>query len=100
MLAHRPDLAHPERAGRQSGADQRRLAGLSDAYTGIWWYARFPNHYAGDGGPANRALGEAMLANDVQALVRMLRSVKQDQATLELQERFFGEAERPTETPQ
>ena len=35
VLAHRPDLAHPERAGDQSGADQARLEGLKDAYTAI-----------------------------------------------------------------
>ncbi len=100
MMAIRPDLAHPERAGMQSGADQNRLAALSDAYTGIWWYARFPNHYAGDGSPANRELGEVLLTAEVEPLVRLLRAVKKDEATLKLQERFFGEAAAPLATPQ
>jgi creatinine amidohydrolase len=100
LLAHRPDLVHPERAQAQSGQDQRRLDHLRDALTGIWWYARFPNHYAGDGGPANRELGEALLAGEVEPLVRLLRAVKADETALDLQERFFEQAERPLETPQ
>jgi creatinine amidohydrolase len=100
VLAHRPDLAHPERAGEQSGADQARLSGLENAYTAIWWYARFPNHYAGDGGPANVALGNLVLDRQARQLAEMLRSVKADEKTLELQNRFFDEAEKPLETPQ
>jgi creatinine amidohydrolase len=100
VLAHRPDLAHPERGGEQSGADQARLSGLEDAYTAIWWYARFPNHYAGDGRPANVALGNLVLDRQAKQLAGMLRSVKADEKTLELQNRFFDEAEKPLETPQ
>lgn len=99
VLAHRPDLAHPERAHDQSGADQARLT-LPDTYTAIWWYARFPNHYAGDGTPANRELGEKVLSAHAQQLVAMIRAVKADPKTLELQSRFFGEAEKPLQTPQ
>jgi len=99
LLAHRPDLVHPERAHDQSGADQARLA-LPDTYTGIWWYARFPNHYAGDGTPANRELGEKVVVARAQQLAAMVRAVKADTKTLELQNRFFGEAQRPLQTPQ
>jgi creatinine amidohydrolase len=100
LLAHRPDLAHLDCARAQSGEDQNRLSGLSDAYTAIWWYARFPNHYAGDGGPANRELGEAVLESEVEPLVRLLRAVKADGRTMELQQRFFDQSEAPSETPQ
>jgi creatinine amidohydrolase len=100
MMAHRPDLAHVERAHDQSGADQARLAGLSDTYTAIWWYARFPNHYAGDAGPANRELGEKVVAAHAAQLARMIKAVKADTRVLELQNRFYGEAEAPLKTPQ
>jgi creatinine amidohydrolase len=99
-MAHRPDLAHVERAHDQSGADQARLAGLSDTYTAIWWYARFPNHYAGDAGPANRELGEKVVAAHAAQLARMIKAVKADTRVLELQNRFYGEAEAPLKTPQ
>jgi len=99
VLAHRPDLVHPERAGDQSGADQARL-GLKDGYTAIWWYARFPNHYAGDGSPANRPLGEKVLEAQVKQLAAFIRAVKADAKVLELQKQFFEQAETPLKTPQ
>jgi creatinine amidohydrolase len=100
MLAHRPDIAHPERAKDQSGADQARLSGLKDAYTAIWWYARFANHYAGDGSPANPELGNLVLDHEAEQLAAMVRAVKADTKALELQQRFFDEAEKPLQTPQ
>ena len=100
MLAHRPDLVHLEQAAQQSGSDQKRLQDLPDAYTGIWWYAKFPNHYAGDGSAANRELGELLLNDQVDKLVKMIRAVKEDAKAIELQNRFFDEAEKPLKTKQ
>src|SRR5207302_1819131 len=57
-MVSRPDLVHIERAATESGIDQKRLHLPEDVYTGIWWYARFPNHYSGDGSVATRELGE------------------------------------------
>ncbi|HUU37945.1 MAG TPA: creatininase family protein, partial [Candidatus Desulfaltia sp.] len=100
MLAHRPDLAHLDRAGQQSGEDQKRLANLKHAYTGIWWYASQPNHYRGDGSYGNKELGELALNLEAGLLAEMIRSVKQDTVTLELQKRFFEDAEKPLKTKQ
>jgi creatinine amidohydrolase len=58
MLIARPDLVHIDRADQQSGADQKRLNLPDNVYTGIWWYARFPNHYSGVGSAATKELGE------------------------------------------
>src|ERR1017187_128271 len=49
MLIARPDLVHQDRATQQSGGDLNRQSLPDNAYTGIWWYARFPNHYSGQG---------------------------------------------------
>ena len=100
VVAHRPDLAHPERAGEQSGEDQARLEGLKNAYTAIWWYARFPNHYAGDGSPATAKLGNLALDAEADELAAMIRAVKADTKVLELQNRFFEQSEKPLATPQ
>jgi len=99
MLAHRPDLVHLDRAATQSGADRARLS-LPDTYTAIWWYARFPNHYAGDGSPANRELGEKVMAAEAKELAAMIRTVKADTKALELQNLFFDQADKPLATPQ
>lgn len=98
MLAHHPDLVHLDRAGAESGEDVKRLAGLKYAYTGIWWYAGQPNHYRGDGSAGNKEFGQALFEAESGLLVEMIRSVKKDAVTLELQKRFFDDAAKPLET--
>jgi len=98
MLAHHPDLVHLDRAGAESGEDVKRLAGLKYAYTGIWWYAGQPNHYRGDGSAGDKEFGKALLEAEFGLLVEMIRSVKKDTVTQELQKRFFDDAAKPLET--
>lgn len=100
MLAHRPDLVHTDRAGQQSGEDQNRLENLKHAYTGIWWYASQPHHYRGDGSYGNEQLGELSLSLEAKLLAEMIRSVKKDTFTLELQKQFFEGTEKPLKTKQ
>src|ERR1041385_8958340 len=57
-MVTRPDLVHLDRANGESGADLARQKLPDSLYTGIWWYARFPNHFAGDGSVATKELGE------------------------------------------
>jgi creatinine amidohydrolase len=98
MLAHRPELVQLARAVDESGADQKRQSGLKHAYTGIWWYAGQPNHYRGDGSAGSAEFGKALLEAETGALVEMVRSVKKDTVTAELQKRFFDDAAKPLET--
>jgi creatinine amidohydrolase len=86
------------RAGEESGEDQKRQAGLKHAYTGIWWYAGQPNHYRGDGSAGDAEFGRALLEAETACLVEMIRSVKKDAVTLELQRKFFDDAAKPLET--
>ena len=55
VMISRPDLVHMDQAKSESGADQKRVDLPPTVYTGIWWYAKFPDHYAGDGAPATKA---------------------------------------------
>ena len=48
LMYLRPDLVHLDRASSESGANEQRLS-IPEVYTAIWWYASYPNHYAGDG---------------------------------------------------
>src|SRR5213594_2829107 len=73
-MVSRPDLVHIERAATESGIDQKRLHLPEDVYTGIWWYARFPNHYSGDGSVATRELGEWNMNNWIAATVEAIRA--------------------------
>ena len=100
MIA-RPDLVHLDRAKQESGADQGRLKGLPEGlYTGIWWYARFPNHYAGEGAAASRELGEFEAKTWISTIVQAIRAVKADSESLRLQNEFYERSKKPLETPQ
>ena len=100
MIA-RPDLVHLDRARQESGADQARLKGLPEGlYTGIWWYARFPNHYAGEGAVASRELGEFEARTWINGLVQAIRAVKADSESLRLQNEFYEQSKKPLQTPQ
>ena len=93
LLFLRPDLVQTGRAAEESGDDQKRLA-LPDLYTAIWWYARFPNHYAGTGATGTRELGQALTEHRVASLVKALRTVKADNKTLEIQKEFFDRVKK------
>jgi creatinine amidohydrolase len=100
MIA-RPDLVHLDRAKQESGADQGRLKGLPEGlYTGIWWYARFPNHYAGDGAVASRELGDFEAKTWIATIVQAIKAVKADSESLRLQNQFYEQSKHPLETPQ
>ena len=100
MLISRPDLVHLDRAGRESGADQARVSLPDTLYTGIWWYARFPEHYSGDGSVATRELGEYDMQAWIAAIEKAIQAVKADKASLPLQNEFFEKAKHPLDTHQ
>lgn len=91
LLYLRPDLVKLDRANDQSGANQNRLH--TPAYTAIWWYADFPNHYAGDGAKATTALGQMVVNFEVNSLAKALKEIKADTTTLRLQNEYFDRVE-------
>jgi len=95
VMAARPELAHPERSATESGADLNRLELPEGVYTGIWWYARFPNHYSGDSAGATAARGEAATAAMAARIANAIRAVKRDEVGPRLQKEFFERASRP-----
>src|SRR5213592_2849406 len=99
MIA-RPDLVHLDRARQESGADQARLKLPEGLYTGIWWYAKFPNHYQGDSTAASAARGAATTKAVAVRIANAIRAVKRDETGPRLQKEFFEKAGKPTSTPQ
>jgi creatinine amidohydrolase len=99
-MATRPDLVHLDRAKQESGADLNRLDLPSNVYTGIWWYAKFPDHYAGDGSVATKELGEYDMKAWAASVAATLRAVKADQVSARLQQEFFEKSKHPVDTKQ
>ena len=100
VMISRPDLVHMDRAASESGADQKRQDLPVGVYTGIWWYAKFPEHYAGDGAAANRALGEFDMKAWADGVANVIRAVKADQVSPRLQNEFFEKSKTPLNTRQ
>jgi len=98
LLYSHPELAHIDRAAGESGADEKRQNLPEHLYTGIWWYARFPNHYSGDGSVATKELGEWNMKNWIVVIVESIRSVKADDASLKLQNEFYEKSKHPLDT--
>lgn len=94
LLHVRPDLMKMDRAQDESGADQKRLTLPPDLYTAIWWYARFPNHYSGEGQKATRELGQVLVEDQVQRIARAVKAVKADTRTLDLQNEFYDRVDK------
>ncbi len=99
-LISRPDLVHMDRAKSESGADLNRLDLPQGVYTGIWWYAKFPEHYAGVGSAATRELGEFDMTAWAKSIAGAIRAIKADQTSPRLQKEFFEKAQHPLDTKQ
>jgi creatinine amidohydrolase len=99
MMVNRPELVHKEAIVEEIGTDLKRQKGL-DVYTGIWWYARFPNHCEIGASAATTELGKAVVDAETADLVRIIKQVKNDNATLQLQEEFYKQSDDPLLTPQ
>ena len=100
MMVVRPDLVHMDQAKAESGRDQNRLDLPRGIYTGIWWYAKFPDHYAGDGSAATRELGEFDMNAWAKSVADSIRAVKADQVAPRLQQEFFDKTAQPLNTKQ
>jgi len=98
MMIARPDLVHQDRAASESGADQKRVHLPDDVYTGIWWYARFPNHYSGDAALATKELGTFEMNAWIGAMDEAIRAVKADDESLKLQNEFYEKSKHPLDT--
>lgn len=90
LLYLRPDLVKMDSATNESGLNQRRLDLPPTVYTAIWWYAAYPNHYAGEGAKATKELGQLIVDYEIESLVKALKAIKADTKTLELQNEFFN----------
>jgi creatinine amidohydrolase len=96
ILSIHPELVKPECLPEDGeGTPLGRLKALTDQdiYTGIWWYADNPTHYCGDGRPSTAEKGAAWFLDRARALARAIRTIKDDQEALRLQDEFFKKVE-------
>jgi len=92
-----PAFVDQEALKSESGLDQDKLSKLPFGYTGIWWYAKYPNHFASDINTPNKRLGELLITSDAGQLAELIKYLKKDNTIQQLQEEFFKRAENPTQ---
>jgi len=91
----RPELVDTGAIGKESGLDQKRLGEMPYGFAGIHWYARFPNHFAGDIARVNPALGEKLIEKDAAQLAELIRYLKTNNTVEQLQKEFYDRSENP-----
>jgi creatinine amidohydrolase len=97
MYFIRPDLVDQKALSAESGADQNRLAELPFGYTGIWWYAKYPNHFASDINQPNKRLGELLIRGESRQLAELIKYLKRNNTVEQLQNEFFKKSQNPVQ---
>jgi creatinine amidohydrolase len=95
MYSINPGFVDMEALRKESGLDQDRLAGLPFAYAGIWWYAKYPNHFASDINTPDKRLGELLIESSAGQLAQLVKYLKTDNTIQQLQEEFQKRADNP-----
>jgi creatinine amidohydrolase len=91
-LANHPELVQMERVPAEPALPLDRTRDLPPTFTGIGWYANYPDHYAGDARPATREKGLALRQLEIDDLAEYIAAVKADQVVPALTREFFQRA--------
>ena len=91
-MAVRPDLVRLEYATDEA-VSLDRLNHLPPQGSPMWWYARYPDHYAGDARPATADKGRYLLDHFVSEVARLLKAIKEDTVAPALEKEFFSRVE-------
>lgn len=91
-----PRLVKTARYGSY-GLALNRIKQYTDAglEAGIWWYADFPGHFAGEKVPFSRAKGKAFVRAYVAHVVRQIKLIKKDTLLTSLQKEYRLRTLRP-----
>jgi creatinine amidohydrolase len=101
MMYARPELVKMDKAKTESGVDQNRQTGLPPyVYTGIWWYAKFPDHFSGDPAASNKELGAFDMNTWSEQIAAAVKAIKADDASLKIQNEYFEKIKHPLDTKQ
>jgi creatinine amidohydrolase len=102
MLMTRPDLVNMQQVPTiDEGKALDRLQELKEAgvRTGMWWYADYPTHYAGNASPATAEAGNILFEKMAQHVARAVRVIKADTETERLQNEFYAASQTPSIPP-
>jgi creatinine amidohydrolase len=91
-----PELVRMDRVV-DNGMPQGRIRHLAGLGSPIWWYADFPNHYAGDARVATREKGWLVKQYAAKRIAELIRAAKADTESPRLMREFHERARKPLE---
>jgi creatinine amidohydrolase len=91
-LANHEHLVHMDRVPDDAGAGAplERLKEMPPTFSGVSWYADYPEHYAGDARSATAEKGEVLRGLMVDTLAEYIAAVKADEVVPALNRDFFA----------
>lgn len=92
-LANHANIVRMDRVSAP-GQTRKRLDRLQHNFSGVSWYANYPEHYAGDARSASAEKGRRLQAIQVDALASFIKAVKADQVVPALEAEFFQRVEQ------
>lgn len=97
-LALNPDLVKLAQVPPKPFTNLGRNAVLQEvgAYSPMDWYAMYPAMYVGEPGKATAEKGKILIQPRIDALVKLIRAVKDDEVTPALQREFYERMVRPS----
>jgi creatinine amidohydrolase len=96
MYVIRPDLVDIPAIKTESGLSQERLSKMHNGYTGIWWYAKYPNHFGSDVAEPDKNLGQLLIDKEATQLAGLVKYLKENNTVEDLQTEFFKRAAYPS----
>jgi creatinine amidohydrolase len=93
MLHLTPEYVRMDQVPDEPGYPKGRMRDLPNTFNALWWYADYPEHYAGDARTANKEKGSQLVELNVSALSQYIALVKNDQILPNLADEFFRKLE-------
>ncbi len=90
VMALCPELVKADRIPAEPAENLGRGAHLPQNFSGIWWYAAHPEHFAGDPRTASAEKGRALVDLAVASLADFVAAVKKDEVYPALEREFFA----------
>jgi len=94
IMAINEDLVKKDelKKNKETFCDMKRFDNLKGfvSVPGLDWYARFPNHYAGDGRSGNVEKGKVLLEILSKRIAKIIKVVKKDSNVEKIKQSFFN----------
>lgn len=93
-LYHHEELIQMDQIDAEPFLPKRRLQHMPPMFSGLSWYANYPEHYVGDASVATKERGRVFVEAEVASLARFIKAVKEDKVLHALADDFFSRGEK------